>query len=150
MENNGQSDIFAFCCVFCSLWQINSTASWPTVPPPLWTMFKKTARLVKRYIPYSSKIITNVRIQPKIENYCHEAEKRSKWLRQSEHIGHKNLMTNICYLISLACLTIFGLKATYTNVKYSSRTCETLQLIFLQIGKFLHYWSDQNAPVILI
>ena len=31
MENNGQSDIVAFCCVFRSLWQINSTASWPTV-----------------------------------------------------------------------------------------------------------------------
>ena len=31
MENNGQSDIFAFFCVFRSLWQINLTASWPTV-----------------------------------------------------------------------------------------------------------------------
>ena len=34
MENNGQSDIVAFWCVVRSLWQINSTASWPTVPPP--------------------------------------------------------------------------------------------------------------------
>ena len=33
MKNNGQSDIFPFFCVFHSLWQINLTASWPTVPP---------------------------------------------------------------------------------------------------------------------
>ena len=35
MENNGQSEIVSFCLVFRAFWQINSTASWPTVPPPL-------------------------------------------------------------------------------------------------------------------
>ena len=39
--SNGQSDIAAFCRIFRAFWQINSTASWPTVPPPLWTMLKK-------------------------------------------------------------------------------------------------------------
>ena len=32
--SNGQSDIAAFCRIFRAFWQINSTASWPTVPPP--------------------------------------------------------------------------------------------------------------------
>ena len=35
VESNGQSEIVSFCLVFRALLQINSTASWPTVPPPL-------------------------------------------------------------------------------------------------------------------
>ena len=34
MESNGQSENVSFCLVFRAFWQINSTASWPTVPPP--------------------------------------------------------------------------------------------------------------------
>ena len=37
--SNGQSDIAAFCRIFRAFWQINSTASWPTVPPPLFLHF---------------------------------------------------------------------------------------------------------------
>ena len=33
MKSNGQSEIVSFCLVFRAFWQINSTASWPTVPP---------------------------------------------------------------------------------------------------------------------
>ena len=33
--SNGQSDIASFCRIFRAFWQINSMASWPTVPPPL-------------------------------------------------------------------------------------------------------------------
>ena len=37
--SNGQSDIAAFCRIFRAFWQINSTASWPTVPPPFMRCF---------------------------------------------------------------------------------------------------------------
>ena len=34
VESNGQSKIVSLCRAFRAFWQINSTASWPTVPPP--------------------------------------------------------------------------------------------------------------------
>ena len=51
MENNGQSDIFAFFCVFHSLWQINLTASWPTVGGGTYPLFRQNQQSRIRYCP---------------------------------------------------------------------------------------------------
>ena len=50
--SNGQSDIASFCRIFRAFWQINSTASWPTVPPPPFEkVFLKILHFFKWWLP---------------------------------------------------------------------------------------------------
>ena len=69
-ESNAQSVIASFCLVFRAFLQINSTASWPTVPPPLtrcavnsFMKFNNSVGIYTPPIPVSSKSLLTENIQ---------------------------------------------------------------------------------------
>ena len=72
--SNGQSDIAAFCRIFRAFWQINSTASWPTVPD----IIKSNQRLIA---------------DPKVPA-------KARILRQKCHLRQNSVYCDLCQFAS--------------------------------------------------